>query len=73
MLIEYWDIVAVKRPFSETVVTGTIKFCDTKWRRSVESFVLNDAGATLSPRHARCNVHRNEQSFDDFVKWRPGT
>jgi hypothetical protein len=49
MLIEYRDIVARERRFSETVVTGTIRSCDrqTEPRRSLHIAKAMFIGASV--------------------------
>lgn len=73
MLTGYLDIVAVARPFSETVVSGTLKFGDGKRFVSAENFDFNRVGATLSPRHTQGEAYCGEQGFDDYVNGRSDT
>jgi len=60
--------MAMQRRFGDSVVTGTKMFRDRARRRRPKTCTISRTAATLSPRHAECEVHRNGQIFDDFVK-----
>ena len=60
--------MARARPFGETVVTGTIKFCDTRWTAASEICATWCVEPSLSRRYGQRAVHCGEQIFDDFVK-----
>jgi hypothetical protein len=63
--------VARARPFGETVVTGTLKFCNTTWSRTGGICAAWCVAPSLSRRYGQRRVHCGEQIFDDFVKGRP--
>jgi hypothetical protein len=63
--------VATARPFGETVVTGTLKFCDARWAAESEICATWCVEPSVSRRYGQRRVHCGEQIFDDFVKSPP--